>query len=139
MPAAPALIADTVNPVFVLLLAAAPFAAGRPAWPEAAGFWLRSALGIGLAVLLAEEGKRLQIWPGHPSFPSGHETFALASLTCLAARDRRWLAPGLPLAGLLAYALVAADYHRPADVAGALATGPLPALLCHRAGRGRGS
>ncbi len=70
------------------------------------------------------------MWPGHSGFPSGHETFCLAAMTCLAVRDPRWLCLGLPLSALMAWALVAARFHTPVDVAGALLTGPGPALLC---------
>jgi len=70
------------------------------------------------------------VWPGHAGFPSGHETFCLAAMMCLAARDLRWLAVGLPLSLVMAWALVAAHFHTPIDVAGALLSGPGPALLC---------
>ena len=128
MPLTPGLIANTVNPASVLLLLAAPFVTSRPvhAWE----YWGRCFLSIGLAVILAEGGKRWEVWPGHPSFPSGHETFCLAAMTCLAVRDVRWLGVGLPLSALMAWALVAAQFHTPVDVAGALLTGPAPALLC---------
>lgn len=124
----PKLIANAINPLSVLLLLAAPFAASRPAWPWE--YWGRCVLGIGLAVLLAESGKRWEVWPGHSSFPSGHETFCLAAMTCLAVRDPRWLCVGLPLSGLMAWALIAAHFHTPIDVAGALLIGPGSALLC---------
>lgn len=133
MPFPSSLIADAVNPASALLLLAAPFVTPRPvrAWE----FWGRCFLSIGLAVALAESGKRWEVWPGHSGFPSGHETFCLAAVTCLAVRDPRWLALGLPLSALMAWALVAAHYHTPVDVAGALLTGPAPALLCQLAGR----
>ncbi len=124
----PRLIANAINPLSVLLLLAAPFAAPRPGrvWD----YWARCVLGVGLAVALAESGKRWEVWHGHPSFPSGHETFCLAAVTCLAARDPRSLVLGLPLSLLMAWALIAARFHTPTDVAGALLTGPGPALLC---------
>lgn len=123
------LIATTINPLLVALILLAPFLSSRPyrPWP----FWARCFFGIGLAVLLAESGKRFEVWHGHPSFPSGHETFCLAAITCLAFADRRWLFVGLPLSALMAWALVAAHYHTPIDIAGALVTGPVPAILCH--------
>jgi len=124
----PWLIANAINPISVLLLLAAPFVTPRRA--TALEYWVRCILGVGLAVILAESGKRWEVWPGHPTFPSGHETFCLAAMTCLALRDPRWLVLGLPLSLVMAWALVAARFHTPVDVAGALLTGPGPALLC---------
>jgi len=124
----PWLIANAINPISVLLLLAAPFVTPRRA--TALEYWVRCILGVGLAVILAESGKRWEVWPGHPTFPSGHETFCLAAMTCLALRDPRWLVLGLPLSLVMAWALVAARFHTPIDVAGALLTGPGPALLC---------
>ena len=124
-------LANAVNPVLAACLVSAPRVTPRradPAWR----FWARAAVGIGVAVLLAEAGKRGEVWPQHPTFPSGHETFALATATFLARRDPRWLTVALPLLLLLAWALVAAHFHRPLDVAGALLVGPPAALLCDR-------
>jgi len=123
-------LADSINPVFALLVAAAPFV--RPRHGAPFRFWAVSIAAIGLPVALAEAGKAISVWPGHPSFPSGHETFALAAGTCLAFRSRRWLWIALPLCGLLAWALVAAQYHTPLDTAGALLLGPPIAWLCLR-------
>ena len=125
-----ALIANCVNPILTVFLAAAPFIGIRKSncWE----FWGRSALALGLAVVLAESGKYFQAWPGHPSFPSGHETFGLCVSTSLVFRDRRWLVIVLPLTILLAWALVAAHFHRPVDVAGALLVGPPCAVLFQR-------
>lgn len=123
-------LADTINPVLALLAAASPFACPRHAAPWK--FWAGSIAAIGLPVVLAEAGKKVSVWPGHPSFPSGHETFALAAGTCLAFRNPRWLWAVLPLCGLLAWALVAAGYHQPLDTAGALLLGPPIAWFCLR-------
>lgn len=129
MPPIATLIADSVNPSLTLLLLAAPYYTPRRTAPRE--FWLRSALGIGLAVVLAESGKRYQIWPGHFSFPSGHQSFALAAIVSLAARDLRWLWLGLPVSLLMSWALVRAGFHTPVDVVGAWLIGPPCALLCH--------
>ena len=135
MPTPSEIIATALNPTLTLLLAGAPFYTPRPtpAWE----FWARSVLSIGLAVVLAESGKRFEVWPGHPSFPSGHESFALAAVVSLTVRDRRWLALGLPLALLMSWALVDAHFHTPVDVAGAWFLAPPCALLCQRVGRRR--
>ena len=121
------LLCDVINPVLAVCVAAAPLKSPRP-WR----FWAGSTVGIGLAVAAAEAGKRFEVWPGHPTFPSGHETFALAAGTLLIRHDPRWLAPVLILVLLLAWALVRAYYHAPVDVAGALLTGPPLALLADR-------
>ena len=124
------LIANCVNPILTALLAAAPFVGIRKSscWE----FWGRSALALALAVVLAESGKDFQVWPGHPSFPSGHETFGLCAVTNLALRDLRWLILGLPLLMVLAWALVDAHFHQPLDVVGALLVGPPCAVLFQR-------
>lgn len=122
------ILATGINPLLTVCVVLAPLAAPRP--PERFwAFWARGVAGIGLAVVAAESGKYWRVWHGHPSFPSGHETFALAAGTLLIRRDRRWLFAVLPLVLLLAWALVAAGYHQPGDVAGALLTGPPLALL----------
>ncbi len=129
----PQVAASAINPILTILLLSAPFYKPKPAGPWR--FWGRSALGLGLAVIVTESGKYWEVWPGHPSFPSGHETFGLAVATSLVVWDRRWLGLALPLTLLLAWALVAAHYHTPVDVAGAWLVGPPCVLLCHRLGR----
>ena len=124
------LIANCVNPLLTAFLVAAPFIGVRKSscWE----FWGRTALALGLAVVLAESGKHFQVWPGHPSFPSGHETFGLCAAASLALRNVRWLILSLPLVLLLAWALVDAHFHQPIDVAGALLVGPPCAALFQR-------
>lgn len=124
-------LTNALNAFLLFCVAAAPFLSRGGVGAKLWEFWLRSALGIGLAVILAESGKRLEVWPGHPGFPSGHETLALAAATCLVVRDRRWLWAVLPLALIQAVLLVIAHFHHPVEVAGALLTGPPPVLLCH--------
>jgi len=121
------ILADNINPFLALLVAAAPFV--RPRYAAPFQFWAGSIAAIGLPVALAEAGKAVSIWPGHPSFPSGHETFAVAAGTCLVFRSRCWLWIALPLCVLLAWALIAARYHTPMDTAGALLLGPSVAWL----------
>ena len=122
-----AFLTNAVNTLLLILVAALPLLPGmkRRSAPE---FWLRSGLGIGIAVVLAESGKHFEVWPGRPTFPSGHETLALAAGTCLVLRHPRWLVFVLPLTVLQGWALVAGHFHRPVDVAGALVTGVLPPL-----------
>lgn len=83
-----------------------------------------SALGAALlAALITLAGKTLEIWPGHPLFPSGHTAYAVAVAVALVARDRRWLGAVVPLAALQAVALVLGDYHVPVDVVGGAGVG----------------
>ena len=127
MPDPAVLLANCVNPILTAFLVAAPLLA--PPKSTRWEFWGRSLAALGLAVALAEGGKQIQIWPGHPGFPSGHETYGLCAVTCLTMRDVRWLFPGLPLLLLLAGALVEAHFHQPIDIAGAVLVGPPCALL----------
>ena len=127
--------AQYINYLLVTLLLLLPLLQNKDDWRSRGEFWLRSALGIGLAVILAESGKHFVVLPGNPGFPSGHETFGLAAATSLALRDPTWLPNCLLLTGLLAWALITAHYHQPVDVAGALLIGPPSALLCQWAGR----
>ncbi len=127
------IFADAINPILVILLLGAPFYTLRPAGPWA--FWARTALSIGLAVILAESGKHFEIWRGHPSFPSGHETFGLAAAVSLVLWDSRWFWLTAPLILLLSWGLVGAHYHQPVDIAGACLLGPPSAFLCHFAKR----
>ena len=126
------LLTNAINTLLVFLVAAVPLLPyPKTQIKRALPFWLRSLFGIGIGVVLAESGKHFVVWPGRPSFPSGHETLALAAGTCLAVWNPRWLALTLPLAALQAWALVTGHYHRPPDIAGALLTGVLPPLGCH--------
>lgn len=132
-----ALLTNVINVLLLSLAAAAPLLPPQSnRLPQnkaqsAAEFWLRSGLGIGIAVVLAESGKHFMVWPGRPTFPSGHETLTLAAGTCLALRHPRGLVLVLPLAVFQGWALVAGHFHRPVDVVGALVTGILPPLGAH--------
>lgn len=129
MDALPEMLAESVNPFLLGLLLPLPFVGPRRGAPWR--FWGGSALGIGVAVALAEWGKARMVWAGHPGFPSGHETFAAAAATCLVCHDRRWAALAVPAVTLMAWALVTAGYHTPADIGGALVLGPTVTVACH--------
>ncbi|HEV2752723.1 MAG TPA: phosphatase PAP2 family protein [Solirubrobacteraceae bacterium] len=76
-----------------------------------------------LAALVTLAGKTLEVWPGHPLFPSGHTAYAVTAAVFLVSRDRRWLGAVVPLVGLQAVALVLGDYHVPVDIVGGAAVG----------------
>lgn len=87
---------------------------------------IRAALcAIAVSYLLAHLNRWLRLWPGRPDFPSGHVTFASCCWYALALLDRRFALLGLPLLGVLAYALVAAGWHGRLDVAGGFVLGSL--------------
>jgi membrane-associated phospholipid phosphatase len=89
-------------------------------------FFILSAASIAIAAMLAETGKEHVVLHGDPTFPSGHQTFATATLACLVWRDRRWLLAAVPAAALMGCSLVGAHYHLPIDVVGATVLGPIP-------------
>jgi len=124
------LLANNINPLFLALLAAAPALGPREIRPWR--WWGACGLAVALPTVLAEIAKSRSFWAGHPGFPSGHETFGLACATCLASRFPRSLLLTGPLCLLLAWALVNAHYHDPADTAGALLLAPPVAWLCLR-------
>lgn len=130
------LLADALAPAVLALLAQEPLLSTAPParrWRETARFWLRCALAIGIAVALAEAGKAREIWPGSPGFPSGHTAFVASAVTCMAwHRGPRWRGFAALLALLMAWAVVAAGWHRVEDALGALLLGPAVAAAAMR-------
>ena len=124
------ILANSLNPLLIVCVFCAGIARRErdPLWK----YWGACILGIGAAVVLAEAGKYFAVWPGHPSFPSGHESFAVSSSACLAAADRRWLWAVVPICLIMGWALVAAGYHHPIDVAGAALLAPWPPIAVFR-------
>ena len=118
-----------------------------PIWePSEVGGWRFRLWGFAAALVAAGitlAGKALEVWPGNPLFPSGHTAWAVTIAVFLVGRDRRWLPWVTPLLALLAVALVLANYHVLADIAGGLAVGL--AVGCggwawlSRSGSGRGT
>jgi membrane-associated phospholipid phosphatase len=125
-------LSNAINPALTFLSLTAPWIDRR--WNSSTTRRLRtipwmlaSVAGIGLTVILAESGKHFSVWPGHPNFPSGHESFAASAATCLIVRDRRWAWVAVPLALTIGGALVAAGYHRPIEVVGGMILGAVVA------------
>lgn len=88
--------------------------------------WRFRLAGFGAAVLaslITLAGKMIEVWPGNPLFPSGHTAYVVTIAVLLVLRDRRWLIAVVPLAGLMAVALVESDYHVTEDIAGGAAVG----------------
>ena len=95
-----------------------------------------------LASLITLAGKRVEVWPGNPLFPSGHTAYVVTIAVFLVACDRRWLKAVIPLGCLLVVALVRANYHVPWDIAGGAAVGGAVAasvLAWQRASRHEGA
>jgi membrane-associated phospholipid phosphatase len=84
---------------------------------------------VAIAATVADHGKQLPVWPGHSTFPSGHESFGSAAGTCLIIYDRDWVWFVVPILVLFGWALVAAEYHDPVDIYGGAVVGPLSAFL----------
>ena len=113
-----AVVAELSLLAFTVLLLLAP----RWGWGRDVPYFRLVVFGAALlASLVTLIGKLLEVWPGHPLFPSGHTAYALTVAAFLVARDRRWLRVVGPLAGLLLIALVLAHYHPPVDIAGGAA------------------
>ncbi|HVK06245.1 MAG TPA: phosphatase PAP2 family protein [Armatimonadaceae bacterium] len=136
--------ADVIAPVMALLNLGTAWAAAAA---HTRGYGRRTFLrlfaryvacfvvGIAVPVALAQAGKRWEVWPGHPGFPSGHETFTVSAAMCLVLLHgaRRWLLPGVVASALMGWAVVRAGFHHPPEVAGAVVLGVAgAAAVCRR-------
>lgn len=142
------ILSSTINPIFLVLLAEDPLLSRTPSlkteeyparpsvWPATLRFWIVCGFSIGLAIAATKAGKRWQIWPGHPAFPSGHTTMALACAYCLVARrGRAYLWPATVFCVLMGVALVGGHWHTPVEIIGALVPGLGVPFLVWRAAR----
>jgi membrane-associated phospholipid phosphatase len=124
------LLADIINPILAvtgLICAALSIRHGRTF-----RFWVLNFAAISLAVALAEFGKWLPIWPGHPEFPSGHETLGVGISACLVLYRKQWVWVVVPICVLLGVSLVGAHFHRPIEVIGGVGVGSFPPFLIYR-------
>ena len=125
-----------INPVLVALLFVDGLlikGASKERWRKIFTFWGMAALGVGVAVILAESGKKFEVWEGHPLFPSGHATFAVSAATCFVLQSslsRAFLV--VPLAVLMVICLPFAGFHTWDEVAGGTVLGIAIPLLIWR-------
>ena len=129
-------LSDAVNPFLVLCWLAVLVEVWRKDGTQARAFGLASGAAVVVTYFAVHGFRALRLWPAHPWFPSGHETFAVSIVASLVLRDRRWIAL-TPLLLLLAAALVRAGYHDWLDIGGAALLTPPIAYLCHRLIQGR--
>ena len=127
-----AIVAESSILLFTVLLFLAPRWTARPDLPR---FRLAAFGAALLASLLTLIGKLLEVWPGHPLFPSGHTAYAVTIAIFLVALDRRWLRVVVALLALLVVALVLALYHVPVDIVGGAGVGAAVAASGWRARR----
>lgn len=115
-------LSNVINPALAVILLIATIRQGvYNRWL----FFFTASAAISYSVWIAEMGKDVLLYPHPGGFPSGHETFAAACLTCLVWIDRRWLAFAIPAGTVMGIAIVAARYHAPIDVVGAAIISPL--------------
>lgn len=119
----PALLLSVFSEVPLALSTATP-ATRNAAVSRALRFCVAGCVAIAVPVVLAELGKKHEVWSGHPGFPSGHTTFAAAtSAVIVAYRGRYWLILCGPATIVMMYALVYLRHHEPPEVFGGLILG----------------
>ena len=128
----PALLFSVFSEVPLALSSATPQT--RPASLACAlRFCVVGCAAIVVPVVLAELGKKYQIWDGHPGFPSGHTTFAAsASAVIVAYRRKHWLLLCAPATAVMMYSLVYLGHHEVPEVFGGLVLGVGLAALIMR-------
>jgi len=87
-------------------------------------FYMVAFVMIGVSAVLTTLGKRFEVWPGHPGFPSGHSAFA-ATCAVLIARYRGvwWWILCAPLIPLMMLGMVWNKAHSPIEVIAGAALG----------------
>ena len=124
-------LGDTILFVYGALIVQEPLLhQPKPDWKRTFFVWGRTGAALVLTAILAELGKRVQIWPGHPTFPSGHMAQAAAFCVSLVRlRGKRWAWLGVPLLPAMAWALWASHAHDIPEILGGLVLGILVAWL----------
>ncbi len=104
-------VADSVNPLFLIVFLAFSYAAFDRRLPASIPFAMR----FGLAILITWLLSQLDRWiPGlrnQDGFPSGHMAFYLTVATAFFLLRRRSVFLTLPLAVLYGWLIVFLDYH----------------------------
>ncbi|MBC8140232.1 MAG: phosphatase PAP2 family protein [Armatimonadetes bacterium] len=125
------MLADGINPALLLsILSELPVALSSAESDRAlrlrraVRFAVAGCVAVAVPVVLAELGKRYEVWGGHPGFPSGHTTFAAsASAVIVAYRGNYWLIVAVPLTVLMMASLVYLRHHNIPEVLGGLVLG----------------
>lgn len=129
----PALLFSVLSEVPLALSSATP-ETRNASLKRALRFCVAGCVAIAVPVVLAELGKKHEIWTGHPGFPSGHTTFtASASAAIVAYRGKHWLLICAPATALMMYSLVYLGHHEVPEVVGGLVLGVGLATLITRA------
>lgn len=80
-------------------------------------------LAVVVSYLLAHVNRWFGLWPAHPNFPSGHETFASCVSVMLVQLDSRFLWLVVPILAVLGYLLVVSGWHSRSEVLGGFVLG----------------
>ena len=132
------ILSDALNLVLLFLIGQEPLLlpaamTSGERFRRSAVLYARTALAIALPVILAELGKKYQVWPGRPGFPSGHATFAAsAAMALVLHRGKAWIILALPLTLIVGVSLVYAGWHSPVEVSGGIILGASLSLLVWR-------
>jgi membrane-associated phospholipid phosphatase len=127
-------LTGTIGPALLVLMLEEPLLAPgtlRERILHSLRFWLRALLAIAVPVLMTELGKKYEVWPGHPNFPSGHMTFATSAATVLVLqRGSGWAWIMTALALLEGLLLVSGGWHTPDEVVvGGIMGATVPLLI----------
>lgn len=119
-------VADSFNPLLVLLALIAPRLAGNRSRRQVLDHYAATGVGVGLVYLVKALDGWLRIWAAFGLDFSTHSAVAASLVVSLAVFRRGWLAP-LAIALALYYALeLVMGYHGVPDI---LSAGTLAALL----------
>lgn len=124
-------LSSAINPLLVVIWLGAVSWDWRRRGVFPGSYALASVVAVAGTYLIVHGFRWLHLWPGHPEFPSGHETFGASIGTSLVLWDVKWLIVVPLLVGILGVALVRAHYHDWLDIEGALVVSPVLTWLCH--------
>ena len=130
-------IADLINPLLGIWLAAAIFAGRKLAEQpkERRTMLLRVVAAIVVVYIVGHVNRKFHLWPIDPMFPSGHIGFSACIATCLFWLERRSLLITVPVIAAQSILIVYLGFHHWIDVFGALCIAPPLTWLCLAAGQ----